>query len=125
MKDGDPGLYVELMTDAARQASSHVKGLSEQEFLSSRLAQDAVSMCLLVIGDNARRLVRTRSDLADAFPSVSWLDVAHMQDRIAHGYEKLQMQVVWKTVTTDLQPLVDMLEPILASLPDPDSPKFP
>jgi uncharacterized protein with HEPN domain len=122
MKDGDPGLYIELMLDAAIQALPHVKGLSEQEFLSSRLNQDAVSMCLVVIGENARRLIRAHPDVIERHSAVAWLDMAHMRDRIAHGYEKLQMQVVWKTVTTDLRPLVDMLEPILASLPDPDSP---
>lgn len=125
MTGRDLGLYIELMIDAANQALSYTCELSEDEFLDSPLTQDAVSMCLVVIGENARRVLRADPTFAEKHAIVPWLDMAHMRDRIAHGYEKVQMRIVWKTATTDLQPLLKLLEPILATLPDPDPPAIP
>lgn len=125
MTERDLGLYIELMIEAARQALSYTCELSEEEFLASQLTQDAVSMCLVVIGENARRILRIDPAFAKKHSNVPWLDMAHMRDRIAHAYEKLQMRIVWKTARTDLQPLLKLLEPILATLPDPDPPAIP
>ena len=114
-----------MMMDAARHAISFVEGYSEEQFLESMRTQHAVSMCIVVIGENARRLLTSHRALTELHPDIPWLEMAHMRDRIAHGYEKLHMRIVWETATTNLKPLLDMLEPILASLPDPDSPAIP
>lgn len=39
--------------------------------------------------------------------------MAGMRDRLIHGYFDVNLDVVWKTVTNDLQPLIDKIEKIL------------
>jgi uncharacterized protein with HEPN domain len=39
-----------------------------------------------------------------------WLDV---DDRLIHGYFDVNLDVVWKTVTNDLPPLIEKLEKIV------------
>lgn len=38
-----------------------------------------------------------------------------MKNRIIHAYFDVDLDIVWKTVTEDLPPLIDELERILAS----------
>ncbi|WP_406856101.1 HepT-like ribonuclease domain-containing protein [Alsobacter sp. KACC 23698] len=121
MRGGDPGLYIELMAKAARDAIIFVEGLSDQDFLIDEKTQHAVSMCLIVIGENAKRLFAVAPDAMRGHDDIPWISMARMRDRIAHGYEDLHMGVIWKTVRDDLPPLVKALETMLLSYPDPES----
>jgi uncharacterized protein with HEPN domain len=37
-----------------------------------------------------------------------------MRDRLIHGYFDVNLEVVWKTVTEDLPPLISQLEEIVS-----------
>jgi len=37
-----------------------------------------------------------------------------MRDRLIHGYFDINLEVVWKTVTEDLPPLISQLEKIVS-----------
>lgn len=81
-------------------------------------ADPGLDLGLLI--DAANRARNSPSFVQDV-DSVPWLDIAHMRDRIAHGYECLNVAVIWETVRDDLKPLVATLEPILAALPAPEA----
>jgi uncharacterized protein with HEPN domain len=37
-----------------------------------------------------------------------------MRDRLIHGYFDIKLEVVWKTITEDLPPLISQLEKIVS-----------
>lgn len=45
-----------------------------------------------------------------------------MRNRLIHGYDFVDYDILWQTVTEDLRALVAALEPLVPSLPqDPES----
>jgi uncharacterized protein with HEPN domain len=43
---------------------------------------------------------------------VPWKAIAGMRDRLLHGYDDVDLELVWKTVDEDLVALVKRLEPL-------------
>jgi uncharacterized protein with HEPN domain len=41
---------------------------------------------------------------------VPWKAIAGMRDRLLHGYDDVDLDLVWKTVDEDLPPLIARLE---------------
>lgn len=122
MSKHDPAVYIEQIIFAARNATSFIEGLSEIDFLADVKTQQAVSMSLIIIGENGKRLVRKCYDFVSENPDVPWTQMANMRDRIAHGYETLNFATIWQTVRDDLPSLLQILEPILAKLDGAGSP---
>ena len=42
-----------------------------------------------------------------------------LRNRVIHGYDRVESQIVFDTVTRDLAPLVEKIEAELARLPPP------
>ncbi len=72
MKNADPWLDLELMIDAADRARSFVDGLTEQDFLADYKTQDAVAMCLVVIGESAKLLMRNKRPVVHGVDNATW-----------------------------------------------------
>ena len=53
-------------------------------------------------------------------PSLPWLDVIGMRNRLIHGYDVVDQDVLWGTLTTDLPPLISHIEDVLQSLEAPE-----
>ncbi len=69
---------------------------------------------LTLFGEAASRITQhTR----DQHPQVPWTQIVGMRNRLIHGYDAIDLDVVWQTVQTDLPPLVAALEHILQPPP--------
>ena len=62
---------------------------------AARLAQAAVLHELLVLGEAAKRL---SAAFREEHPDVPWKAIAGMRDRLLHGYDDVDLDLVWKTV---------------------------
>jgi uncharacterized protein with HEPN domain len=106
--------YLAHIRQAARDALTHVEGLDQEDFRADRRTQQAVIMCLLVIGEAAARLKDRHPEVAMQHPEIPWRNMRGMRNRIAHGYFDINLDVVWETVWVALPDLLARLEP-----PDP------
>jgi uncharacterized protein with HEPN domain len=100
-------IHLAEMIEAAERIASYIADLDEAGFLASALINDAVSLNLLVIGEGASHLSQ-KLRLLD--PETPWLDLAGLRNRIAHGYARVDLRIVWRIVQTDLPPLKTRLE---------------
>lgn len=101
------------MAEAAGRIDSYLVGVSRDQFLSTPLLKDAVSLNLIVIGEAARKVsLSTR----DAHPSVEWRALRHLRNRIAHGYGSIDHERVWAEVQADLPGLRASLANLLEKL---------
>ena len=92
---------------AARLALEFRGRLEKAAFLTDLKTQAAVLHELLVLGEAAKRLsVAFREEHLD----VPWKAIAGMRDRLLHGYDDVDLDLVWKTVDEDLPALVKRLE---------------
>jgi uncharacterized protein with HEPN domain len=74
----------------------------------------AIIRCLEILGEAASRIsvaIRKR------YPTIPWPQIIGMRNRLVHGYDIVDYDVVWSTVTEDLPPLITELEKIVPSKP--------
>ena len=98
---------------SARQAIEHAAGLNFEAFATDVLRQDAVVRRIEVVGEAARRV---SDDGRSAQAHLPWAQMIRMRNRIIHEYDRVDLQIVWDTVTQDLPRLVRQLEESMPAL---------
>jgi uncharacterized protein with HEPN domain len=117
MIPADDRLRLQHMLDAARRAVRFAKGRERRDLddeddpLASALVQRVT-----VIGEAAAKLgAETRSALED----IPWVDVTGMRNRLVHGYDDIDLDILWATIQDSLPPLIRELESVLAERDPP------
>ena len=59
--------------------------------------------------------IRVSVETRVGWPDIPWQDIAGMRHRLIHAYFDIDLDIVWSTVTEDLQPLAEQLERALAT----------
>jgi uncharacterized protein with HEPN domain len=77
------------------------------EFLGDAKTQSAVLHQLLIIGEAVKRI---SPEFRAAHPEVPWKLIAGTRDKLIHFYEGVDLEEVWKMVTSDLPELIQLTE---------------
>jgi uncharacterized protein with HEPN domain len=86
------------------------RGTADKEaFLADAKTQSAVLHQLLVIGEAVKRL---SPEFREVHPGVPWKLIAGTRDKLIHFYEGVDLEEVWKMVTSDLPRLIRQIEPL-------------
>ena len=65
-----------------------------------------------MIGEAARRV---SSQFRERYPEIPWDAIAGMRSKIVHDYMNVDEDIVWDSVTQELQPLIEGLKKVLPS----------
>lgn len=69
---------------------------------------------LEIVGEAAARVTEpTRSTIT----SIPWTQIVALRNRLIHGYDFVDFDSMWKILTEDLPPLIDVLDQIVEALP--------
>ena len=68
-------------------------------FLASHTYQNAISMCILQIGELVKRL---SDDFLQEYTYIPWSLIAKTRDNYAHHYGTVDFEMVWTTAVDDL-----------------------
>src|SRR5690606_33058725 len=90
-----------------------VEEVDAAAFEKNELVQSAVLHQLLVLGEATKRL---SEDFRMAHPHIPWALIAQNRDRLIHGYDTVDLGIVWNTVTSDVPELLKQIEPLLPPL---------
>jgi uncharacterized protein with HEPN domain len=71
-------------------------------FQSNRLIQDAVIRNFEIIGEASKNVERVAPEFVAAHPELPLAFAYDMRNLLAHGYYKVDVTVVWKTIQRDL-----------------------
>jgi uncharacterized protein with HEPN domain len=71
----------------------------------------ALARLVEIIGEAAGRVSQNTQE---EYPEIPWREVIGMRNRLIHGYDSVDLSVLWDTVELDLPPLLVHLERILA-----------
>jgi uncharacterized protein with HEPN domain len=88
-----------------------VEGFSYSEFETDFRTNFAVVRALEIIGEAAKRLP---TSLREQYPEIPWRGMAGMRDRIIHGDDTLDLQIVWDVVMQDIPEIKPRIQEILA-----------
>lgn len=102
--------YVHHILAAIERIERHVAGADAQAFLNSELLQDAVIRNLELIGEAASNVQRVDAAFALAHSEIPWRVMYTMRNRLTHGYDTVDLDMVWNTVRGDLPPLYKLLK---------------
>lgn len=91
---------------AMNQAKAFVSGMNYDQEEDIRTTF-AVVRALEIIGEAVKRLP---ADFRARYPHIPWKDMAGMRDKIIHGYDGVDLRIVWKK--QDIPVLRPLLQPI-------------
>jgi uncharacterized protein with HEPN domain len=97
--------YLAHIVGAIDRIHRYVDGITEAAFLEDEKTQDAVVRNFEILGEAARNIERLHAAFAKIHSDVPWALMYTMRNRIAHGYFKVDHELVWKTIHTDLPEL--------------------
>ncbi len=111
MSRRDPLVYVHHMLDHAREAREMTRNRSREDLDADRMLNLALVRLMEVVGEASRRVP---DDFRSRFPDVQWRDTADFRNRLIHGYDRINFNVLWDVVQNELPPLIEQLETIIA-----------
>ena len=56
---------------------------------------------------------RMPADWQQRLPGIPWAQVVSLRNRLTHGYDEVDLDILWEIVVDDLPPLIDALEEAL------------
>lgn len=112
MSEHDDRLPMHQMLEHAREAVDMARGRARLELETNRMLQLALVHLLLIVGEAATR-VSPAGRLRH--PDIPWSKAIATRHRVVHGYDQVNYDVVWDTITIDFPPLVAALERALSA----------
>ena len=105
------------MLDHAREACEMVQGRRREELDSDRMLELSLVRLVEIVGEAATRV---SEEGQKRYPSIPWRQACAMRNRLVHGYDKVDLNVLWDTIQDDLPPLIAELERILSRQSSPE-----
>ena len=99
------------MLDHAREAIDMAGGRTRADLDRDRQLNLCLVRLLEIVGEAASRV--PAADRA-SYPSIPWPDIVGLPNRLIHGYDRVDFDILWQIVTRDLPLLVSALQKALA-----------
>ena len=108
--------YLNHILESIARIERYVEGFDHVSFLNNELIQDAVIRNMEIIGEASRNVERYYPTFANQHSDVPFSIAYEMRNALAHGYFKVDFEVVWKTIERDLPELENSLERLVKKL---------
>ena len=94
----------------AREANELIAGKERESLARERLLELALVRLVEVVGEAASKV---SPEGKQNYPSIPWREVINMRNRLIHGYDSIDLNVLWDTTDVDLPELIAILEDVL------------
>ena len=111
----DPRATLRQIQEAALRAQTICAGRTFETLLVDWQATAALERFLEILGEAVKRLPH---DLRARHPEVPWKEIAGTRDRLSHGYDDVDHQVLWDAVKQDVPGLLAAVERMFRDLED-------
>jgi uncharacterized protein with HEPN domain len=98
------------MLDHAREAVAIAKGKTRGDLHSDRILNLALVRLLEIVGEAASR---TPLDERAQHARIPWAQIVGLRNRLIHGYDSVDFDILWQIVNQDLPSLIVALEQIV------------
>ncbi len=102
--------FIEDILDGMNKADVLIEEMSYSQFESDFRTNFAVVRALEIIGEAVKRLPE---ELCQKYPNIPWKGKAGMRDRIIHGYDNVDLRIVWDVVKQDIPKIKPQISKIL------------
>jgi uncharacterized protein with HEPN domain len=95
--------------------------MDESTFLNNPLVQDAVIRNFEIIGEASNNIEKHNPEFAAANPQLPLAFAYQMPNALSHGYFKVDLKIVWRTIHSELPDLHVRVQSVLMAYQSPDS----
>jgi uncharacterized protein with HEPN domain len=103
----DGAIRLRHMLDHAREAVAMASGRTRDELDADRQLNLSLVRLLEIVGEAASRLP---TEERIHYPDIPWPEIIGLRNRLIHGYDSVDFDILWQIVTHDLPPLIAALE---------------
>jgi len=108
--------YLAHIAQAIERIDGYTEDMDEMAFLANPLVQDAVVRNIEIIGEASHNIEKHYPHFAAAHPQLPLSFAYQMHNVVAHGYFKVDFEIVWKTIHNDLPDLYTQVQQVQATL---------
>lgn len=103
------------MRDHAREAIAFARGKQRKHLDTDRLLSLALIRLIEIVGEAAGRV-----EIPDRerYPRIPWTQIVGLRNRLIHGYDAIDLDILWEVLTNDLPELATELDRILDTAED-------
>jgi uncharacterized protein with HEPN domain len=112
----DADVRLRHMLDAAREAVQMAQGRTRADLDVDRPLNLSLVRLLEIVGEAASR---TPADECAKYPGIPWAQIVGLRNRLIHGYDNVDFDILWQIVTQDLPQLIAELTKLLSPGPQP------
>jgi uncharacterized protein with HEPN domain len=109
----DDRISLRHMLDHAEEALSISQGRSRDDLNKDRLLALGLIKLVENIGEAAGRVSTLQKE---THPEIPWKQIVGTRNRLIHGYDEVDYNVLWRIVSVELSPLVQQIKEILISI---------
>jgi len=102
--------YLGHILNAIERIDRYTADIDEIGFLNHEMLQDAVIRNLGIMGEASNNILRLDPEFATQHDDIPWLLMYTMRNRVLHGYDKVDLEVVWRTIQSDLPGLYLLIQ---------------
>jgi uncharacterized protein with HEPN domain len=97
--------YLGHILQAIDRIQRYSSTTAKDAFLQNEMVQDAVIRNFEIIGEASHNIETRCPEFAAAHPELPLAFAYQMRNAVAHGYYKVDLEIVWRTIETDLPSL--------------------
>lgn len=98
------------MLDHAEEAVQLVKNKSRADLDRDRVLGLALVRLLEIIGEAANYIPKEEQA---RYPDIPWAQIVGLRNRLIHGYDSVDYDILWQIITQDLPSLIATLQQII------------
>jgi uncharacterized protein with HEPN domain len=108
--------FLQHILEAADRVLRYTKGVGRKEFSADTMVQDAVIRNVEIIGEAASNLLEVAPDIGARYPSIPFVQIRGMRNRVAHGYFAVSLSMIWDSVQVDIPELRQQIVTVLREI---------
>jgi uncharacterized protein with HEPN domain len=98
------------MLDHAVEAVEMTRGRTRADVDTDRQLNLALVRLVEIVGEAASRV---SSETRERYPDIPWSEIVSLRNRLIHGYDEVDFDILWEIIHSDLPLLICRLEEIL------------
>jgi len=104
--------YLTHILEAIQRINHYTDDVDELTFFSNTLIQDGVIRNFEIIGEASRNIERHHPEFSQIYPELPLGIAYEMRNALAHGYFKVDLTIIWKTIEKDLPELEQKIQEV-------------
>lgn len=98
------------MLDHALEAVAMARGRTRADLDTDRQLNLALVRLLEIVGEAAARI---SNETRERHPDIPWPEIVSLRNRLIHGYDEVDFEILWEIIRSDLPRLISRLERII------------